>query len=166
MSRDGNDSVPSRQNNFSLLCFRTISFRAGSHIHIRQREKLEYFLLNFLQKRRLTPLLLQQIHRVCRYWVSRTHRKVWKIWRQLRSLPEEFLFLETICEMDIIITFHLILARCNHIIRGASRYKLFKLDSLNREQQMSFCGFKAEKKRARESKKWNRLKYYLSHTIL
>lgn len=29
MSRDGNDSVPPRQNNFSLLCFWTISSRAG-----------------------------------------------------------------------------------------------------------------------------------------
>lgn len=29
MSRDGNDSAPSRQNNFSLLCFWTISSRAG-----------------------------------------------------------------------------------------------------------------------------------------
>jgi len=45
----------SRQNNFSLLCFWTTSSHAGSHIHIHQREKLEYFLLNFLQKRRLTP---------------------------------------------------------------------------------------------------------------
>ena len=43
------------QNNFSLLCFWTTSFHAESHIHIRQHEKLEYFLLNFLQKRRLTP---------------------------------------------------------------------------------------------------------------
>jgi len=71
--------------------FWTISSHAGSHIHIRQREKLEYFLLNFLQKRRLTPPLCRFTH-VCCCRMSRIHREARKIWRQLRSLSSEFLF--------------------------------------------------------------------------
>lgn len=61
----------SRRDKIISRCYvsELISSRAGesyTYIRIRQREKLEYFLLNFLQKRRLTLTLSLQIHRVCR----------------------------------------------------------------------------------------------------